>query len=198
MKIRARHLRRAFGAALLSAALSAASLAHEGHEHEPAPASQASPAGEGLPRFSAASELFELVGALDGRRLTLWLDRYADNAPVTGAAIELEIGDQKAVARPDGDRYLAELPETPAPGTLPVTVTVLAGEESDLLVAELVVLPDAAQRGAAVAAPADAGPDARPQARDWRSAGALLGTALLAGAIGWAVGRRRRAGTGRP
>ena len=178
MTTRLPSLRRASGAALLSAALSASSFAHEGHDHEPGPASQAPAASEGARRFSAASDLFELVGALDGQRLTIWLDRYADNAPVTGAAIELEVGDRKAVARPEGDRYLAELPQAPAPGTLPVTVTVLAGDESDLLVGELVVPQAQAPAGAALAAPAGAGPGGQPSATDWRSASALLGSAL--------------------
>lgn len=90
-------------------------------------------------RFAAASDLFELVGALEGRRLTLWLDRFADNAPVVGATLELEIGETRVVARAVDDRYEADLPSPPAPGTLPVTVTVTAGKDMDLLAADLVV-----------------------------------------------------------
>lgn len=97
------------------------------------------------PRFAAVSDRFELVGALDGRRLTLWLDRFADNAPVTGATLELEIGDLKLVARPVDDRYEAELPAASPPGMAPVTVTVTAGGVLDLLAAELIV-PAAPER----------------------------------------------------
>lgn len=90
-------------------------------------------------RFAASSDRFELVGALDGPKLTLWLDRFADNAPVTGATLELEIGETRLVATPVDDRYEAQLPAAPAPGTWPVTVTVIAGSDDDLLAADLVV-----------------------------------------------------------
>jgi hypothetical protein len=90
-------------------------------------------------RFAATGDHFELVGALEGRRLMLWLDGFADNAPVVGASLELEIGDTKLVARAVGDRYEVELPAPPTTGSLPVTVTVTAGNDLDLLAADLVV-----------------------------------------------------------
>ena len=37
----------------------------------------------------------ELVGVLDARTVTLYLDRFADNAPVEGAQLELELGGEK-------------------------------------------------------------------------------------------------------
>ena len=37
-------------------------------------------AGTALPRFAAVSETFELVGVLDGKQVTLYLDRFADIA----------------------------------------------------------------------------------------------------------------------
>lgn len=90
-------------------------------------------------RFAASGDRFELVGALEGRRLTLWLDGLDDNAPIVGAALEIEIGDAKLVARAIDDRYETDLPvELPA-GASPVTVTVTAGDDIDLLAADLVV-----------------------------------------------------------
>ena len=66
--------------------------AGEGHDHgDAAPAA----VGQALPRFSAVSETFELVGVLNGKQITLYLDRFADNSPVRGAQIELEIGGAK-------------------------------------------------------------------------------------------------------
>ena len=81
---------RAAGLALSAAvALAAPAAAHEGHDHG---APVAAPAAAAAPRFVAATELFELVGALEGRRLRLWLDRTDSNAPVLGATIELDLG----------------------------------------------------------------------------------------------------------
>jgi len=67
---------------------------------------------------------------------------FADNAPVRGAQIELEVaGDKfKAAASkgPQGeDTYQVTLKAAPTPGVLPITVTVTAGTEVDLLAGEL-------------------------------------------------------------
>ena len=59
--------------------------AHEGHDLA---SNQENPAAASLPRLSALSELYELVGVLDGLRLTIYLDRFKDNVPVTDANIE--------------------------------------------------------------------------------------------------------------
>ncbi|MDP1532772.1 MAG: hypothetical protein Q8L92_04250, partial [Rubrivivax sp.] len=94
--------------------------------------------GQALPRFSAVSETFELVGVLSGKQITLYLDRFADNSPVRGAQIELEIGGAKFKAEKQGDdEYEVVLPEAPKPGVLPVTAMVTAGNEADLLAGEL-------------------------------------------------------------
>lgn len=126
-------------AALLVAAilLVPAARASEGHDHGEAPAA----VGQALPRFTAESELFELVGVLSGKQITLYLDRFGDNSPVRDAQIELEIGAAKFKARAsegrqDEDAYEVVLPEAPKKGVLPVTATVIAGNDSDLLVGE--------------------------------------------------------------
>ena len=55
-----------------------------------------------------------------------------------GAQIELEIGGAKFKAEKHGDdEYEVVLPEAPKPGVLPVTATVTAGNEADLLAGEL-------------------------------------------------------------
>ena len=120
-------------AILLGAGLPAA--AGDGHDH-----GAAAPAATGtaLPRFAAVSESFELVGVLDGKQVTLYLDRFADNAPVRGAQIELEIAGAKFKAQSHGDdAYEVVLNEAPKPGVLPITATVTAGAEVDLLAGEL-------------------------------------------------------------
>ncbi len=120
-------------AALLS--VGTPTLAGEGHDHgNAAPGAT----GSALPRFAAVSETFELVGVLDGKQVTLYLDRFADNAPVRGARIELEVAGVKFKAETHGDdAYEVVLSEAPKPGVLPVIATVTVGAEVDLLVGEL-------------------------------------------------------------
>jgi hypothetical protein len=116
-------------------------MAGEGHDHGPATPAASGPA---MPRFAAASELFELVGVLSGKQITLYLDRAADNSPVTEAQIELEIGGQKFKAtRRGSDEFEVSLPQAPPPGVLPITATVSAGADTDLLAGELDIPADA-------------------------------------------------------
>ncbi len=164
--------------ALLASPLAWAGGDHDhGHEHEAA----ALPGGPaGLPRFTAVSELFELVGVLDGRRLTLYLDRFADGSPVTNGRIELELGAARYTLTADeGGDFSVTLPRAPAPGTLPVTATVLAGEQSDLLAGVLTVAP------AAEAAPAPQ----RMTAGRLAGWGGLAGVLLLGAGLTWRRGR---------
>jgi hypothetical protein len=163
------------GVLALCAAIAPAA-AHDGDDHgNDAPAA----GGSALPRFAASSETFELVGVLDGRRLTLYLDHAADNAPVADAALELEVGGNKLALEPHGPgEFEAELAEPLPDGVIAVTATVIAGNESDLLAAELDI-----HRDAAAAAPA--GLDWKTIV-PWAVAGLL---ALVAAALG--LGRRR-------
>lgn len=167
-------------AAMLFAGLLLAqpALAGEGHDHgDAAPAA----AGPALPRFTAESEIFELVGVLSGKQITLYLDRYADNSPVRDAQIELEIGGAKFKAERQGDdEYEVVLAEAPNPGVLPVTATVTAGNDTDLLAGELDIHAEA---HADEAAPGQAW-TAYAGYAGWGAAG-LAGLTLLA----WA-GRR--------
>ncbi|KQW76433.1 hypothetical protein [Methylibium sp. Root1272] len=124
-------------AAILVAAFLAAPPARAAGDHDHGDAAP-SAVGEALPRFTAESELFELVGVLSGQQITLYLDRYADNNPVRDAQIELEISGAKFKAEAHGDgEYEVLLPEAPKPGVLPITATVTAGNEADLLAGEL-------------------------------------------------------------
>ena len=110
--------------------------ASDGHDHGEAPAA----AGPALPRFAATSETFELVGVLAGTQVTLYLDRSADNLPVTEAQIDLEIAGVKLKARKHGtDAFEVVLAEAPKPGVLPITAKVTVGQEVDLLAGELYV-----------------------------------------------------------
>lgn len=109
-------------------------MAGDGHDHGEAPAA----AGPALPRFTAVSESFELVGVINGKQLLLYLDHFADGSPVKNAKLELELGGVKVAVEPHADgEFEAALPAILKPGTLAIAATVLAGEESDLLAGEL-------------------------------------------------------------
>ena len=70
---------------ILSLTLSSLSWAGEGHGDVKANASATS-----TPRFAAVSDALELVGVLNGKQITLFLDRLETNEPVKEALIELE------------------------------------------------------------------------------------------------------------
>jgi hypothetical protein len=159
-------------------------LAGDGHDHGEAPRSAAGPA---QPRFAVESELFELVGVLSGKQLTLYLDRSADNSPVREAHIELEIGGIKYPATARGDaEFEVVLPEAPKPGVIPLVATVTVGKESDLLAGEL----DTRE-------PASAHAD--DHEHGWREIAKWVGATLaaIAALLGVAWGVRRLAGSGR-
>jgi hypothetical protein len=171
--------RRSLAALALSALLLAAPWVRaaddHGHDHGP-PA----PTGQAPPRFAAVTEAFELVGVLEGKHLTLYLDRAADNAPVTDAQIELEIAGVKfKAARHGTEEYEVTLTAEPKPGVLPITATVSVGTEMDLLAGEL-ELHEAAHA------------DASPHALWWREYATWGAAALAALAALVFIGRRVR------
>lgn len=117
-------------------------LAGEGHDHGDAPVATGGPA---LPRFHAVSEMFELVGIVNGKQITLYLDRFADGSPVKDARLELELGGAKVPVKPHAEgEFEATLTQELKPGMLAVSATVIAGSETDLLAGELDVHDEAA------------------------------------------------------
>src|SRR5947209_8472458 len=96
---------------------SGAALAHEGHDHGGTPAPTAMTASA---RVTAQSENYELVSILRGDRLTLYLDRFGSNEPVTNAKIGISVaGDPETMAEaaPDGT-YAVSSPRFSGEGTL--------------------------------------------------------------------------------
>jgi hypothetical protein len=106
-----------------------------GHDHGD---ESAAAAGAASPRVSAHSDLFELVGKVEGNSLKIYLDRYDTNEPVTDAQIEVEVGSVKgiAAAQADGSYNLANDVFT-KPGDLAVIFTIVAGKDADLLAGDL-------------------------------------------------------------
>ena len=175
-------------AAILAVSLGAGPAAHahgdEPHGDAPHPVAGGAPA---VPRFEAATEAFEIVGRLEGGALTLFINRFETSEPVSDGTVELESGDLKAVAayQPAQGAFVvndAKLVEALSrPGKHPLVMTLMAGKDSDLLEATLVV------QAAAATASAAATPLRLP---------ALAGggaAALLALGLGvWAVRRRQK------
>lgn len=102
------------------------------------------------PRLEASSELFELVGRLHAGELSILVDRYETNEPVLGARVEVKLGELKAPAKFHADHgdYAVDdaafLKALAAPGEHALLFTIVAGEDSDLLDATLVVGGDRA------------------------------------------------------
>lgn len=100
------------------------------------------------PRFEAKSEAFELVGRLSAGELSMFINRYETNEPVDGAKVELELGKLKASApfhADQGDYAVADeafLKAVSAPGDHALVITVVAGDEADLLEGTLEVPDD--------------------------------------------------------
>lgn len=115
-------------------------IAGAGHDQGESPAAVAGPM---QPRFIASSELFELVGVLNGTTLTLYLDSAEDNSPLQKAQLEVEIGGAKVEIKGVGEGlFEAQLSSLPKEGLLSVTATVVAAIGSDLLVGELDIHTD--------------------------------------------------------
>ena len=158
-----------------------------GHGHDHGDAKPAA-TGTALPRFTAVSDLFELVGVLEGKRIVLYLDRAADNSPVTDAQIELDIADKKFRATKRGtEDFEVMLPDTPRPGVLSITATVTAGADADLLAGELNILEAGHTDGPAHARPWKA-------YAAWAGGGMAVLTGLLIAGRRLLSARQRRVG----
>ena len=110
-------------------------------------------ASEGLapmPVAVAESEAFEAVGRLSDEGLVWFIDRADSNAPVLDARLEVEANGQTQVARfrpEQGDYLIADagwLKALRQPGEHALALTLLAGDDSDLLTASLDVHADEA------------------------------------------------------
>lgn len=131
------------GASLLAGLYSPLAVADAGHSHDAPAATASAPV---IPRFAAASDLFEIVGTADGTQLALYLDRFADNAPVAGATLEVSVGDATvAVKEIAAGEFEGTLAQALPPGVTSVTVTVAAGDENDLLASDFDVHAEAAE-----------------------------------------------------
>ena len=143
----------AFGASITAAFVASAILcsaaplavAHEGHDHGDAPAT--APTTGGLPRLSTKSEAYELIAVLDGERLTIYLDRYEDNAPVANATVTVSIDGEPVAAEAATDNtYVLTSGLFSGKSSVELVFDIKAAEVDDLLIGTL-VLPGKATTG---------------------------------------------------
>lgn len=123
--------------------------AHGADDHE-----HAAPVGNTLslaPRASAQTEDFELLLVVQGDSLLIYLDRFADNAPVLNAKIELEatgVAGLKGVAQqiePGVYRLSLAKGLLQKPGKYPLSITIQAGDLGDVLTASLEIPEEAVE-----------------------------------------------------
>ena len=148
------------------------------------PAAETGPAP--MPIAVAESESFEAVGRMTAEGMSWFVDRTDTNAPVLNAELELETGGKsvKAQFRPERGDYLVADEKWLQPlrqaGDHPLVLTLLAGNESDLLSGELHV---------------DARVDAAPGAMSLPAGAGWIGVVLgIAGIVVWRLRRRAKGG----
>ena len=128
----------AFAALIFVANLTFATAANAGPGHDHGNEAPATATSVASPRVTGHSDLFEVVGIVDAGVMTIYLDRYATNSPVTGATVEVEAGTAKGVAKPQADgTYRFEHAVLKQPGAVPVSFTVTDGKDTDLLAGDL-------------------------------------------------------------
>lgn len=171
--------------ALIATLATGLASAHEGHDHD-APAAAAGPANVAS-RGEAASENFELVAVAQGTELLIYLDRFATNAPITGATIEVETpaGPAKAEERDDGT-YRLPAPWLANAGHLDLIFTVSADNAVDILPLAI----DAPASNAAGASDVHGLVERARALLSPATIGALL-VGILIGVVVTTVGRRR-------
>ena len=112
---------------------------HAGHDHgddeNPTATAEISD-----PRFAVETSLFQLVGEAHGEVLTLYLDAFDTNAPVAGAVVNVSAGadDQVADERSSGI-YQISGDWVATSGQHDLIISITAGEDADLLLAEFIV-----------------------------------------------------------
>lgn len=168
-------------AALLSVALVVPVSAHEGHDHgAPAPVPAVLP--NAPPTLESDGSDVQLVALLVDGGLTLFIDRLADNSPVTQAEVTLSAdGAAPVTATPAADgTYRAPAPWAARPGDHALNLTVMGEGVADLLVGTLTVPTPTAPAAASGAGASGL----------WFALGAfILGLVLGAGLLAWR-GRR--------
>lgn len=111
------------------------SYAH-GDEDHGAAASAIAPTGV-KPRIEARTATVELVAAVDGDDMTIWIDGWADNAPITNANVNVTIDGQSQSAKSAGGVYTVSDPKLEAAGAHQLAFLITRAGTVESLSAEL-------------------------------------------------------------
>lgn len=167
-------------AAILALLLPAATTAHEGHDHGPPLPPLPSTV---KPRLVLETDIYQLVAIVNGKQLTIFLDRYGTNEPITDARIGILSGATTTDATPRKDgTYAAEIAGIDSPGRHEIVFNVSHKEGDDLLAGALEIAPSAPSVPAAQSAPG----------HDRNRPALIAGLALLIG-LGIGLAARTRA-----
>jgi membrane fusion protein, heavy metal efflux system len=118
--------------------LASPARAHEGHDHGAPPTPITTTIA---PRVDASSAMFEVIAVLRDDKLTIFVDRFITNEPVTDATVEVDTpqGTLKATPGPDGT-YAIPAPWANKGTTIDLIFTVTAGADIDVLTGTLKLL----------------------------------------------------------
>ena len=124
---------------LVALMLNTSAWSHDGHDHgdddKPTVAAEIS-----NPRFAVETSLFQLVGEAHGEVLTLYLDTFDTNAPVAGAVVNVSAGaDDQVADEHSSGTYQISGDWVATSGQHDLIISITAGEDADLLLAELIV-----------------------------------------------------------
>jgi RND family efflux transporter MFP subunit len=182
-------------AVVLMFAFTGGVAAHEGHDHgaPPPPVSTTI-----APRVEAASTVFEAVVIARGAELQVYIDTFDTNAPVSGAAVEMDTPSGVITGtETEPGVYAFSTPWVATPGSYDLAITVIADAGFDVLVGSLTIpaAPPAAvvepNGAAAIGASVLGDLRARLETRDLTLA-AAAGIGLLVGVFGMLLMRRSR------
>ena len=126
---------RPFMAALLLVLSPAVALAHGDEDH--GAASVDSAPGGAKPRIEARTASLELVAAVDADDMTIWIDGWADNAPITDANVNVTIDGKSQSAKSDGGVYSVSDAKLESTGTHQVAFLITRAGTVESLSAEL-------------------------------------------------------------
>ena len=122
---------------LIALSLTIASAAHAGPGHGHGEEKPTTAQTQSLPRFYAESDLYEAVGVINGKEITLYLDRYSSNELVKGAKVEIELEGSKISSEPHGDgEYLFRLKNKIKDQPTAITITI-NDDVTDILAATI-------------------------------------------------------------
>ena len=123
-------------AATMLLAAPSASYAHGDEDHGAAAGS--APAGA-KPRIEAHTATIEIVAAVDADDMTIWIDGWADNAPITGADVNVTIDGQSRSAKAVSGVYTVSDPKLEIAGAHQLAFVITRAGSVESLSAELTI-----------------------------------------------------------